>query len=79
MDGQMIALAGLVSSFCHPDRKAGTTLGVLQHFLDRGISSENAAQTIVPERNHSKLDRLLFQGNRRRTLVNQFTDRVGNF
>ena len=54
------------------------TLRIAQHFLDAGVASEDAAQAILAQRDHSKLDRLLFQGDRRRVLIDQFTKRIRN-
>src|SRR5258706_4347380 len=51
---------------------------VLEHFLDRRFPFVNAPQSILPERRHAELDRLLFQDDRRRALVDQLADRVGD-
>src|SRR4029077_19883974 len=54
------------------------TLGIAQHFLDGGVAGENAAQAVLTQRDHSELDRLLFQGDRRCALIDQFTKRIGD-
>src|SRR6266513_1019262 len=52
---------------------------VSQNLLDCSVASEDAAQAVLAQRHHSKLDRLLFQGNRRRAFIDQFTNRIANF
>ena len=52
--------------------------GVFQHFLDRGVAGENAAQSVLSQRHHPELDRLLFQRDGRRAFVDQFAERVGD-
>src|SRR6266516_712468 len=54
------------------------TLRIAQHFLDTSVASEDATQAVLAQRDHSKLDRLLFQGDRRRALIDQFTEWIGN-
>ena len=54
------------------------TLRIAKHFLDGGVASEDTAQAVLTQRDHSKLDRLLFQGDRGRALIDQLTKRVGN-
>jgi hypothetical protein len=51
-------------------------LRVAEHFFDSCVAREDAAQTVLAQRDHSKLNRLLFDRNSWRTLVNQFTDWV---
>ena len=51
-----------------------THLCISQHFLNGCVACENAAQTVLPQSDHSKLDRLLFDRDRWRALVNQFTN-----
>src|SRR6266480_5747802 len=55
------------------------SLGVAQHFLNGGVASKDAAQAVLAQRDHSKLDRFLFQGDRRRAFIDQFTKGIGNF
>src|SRR5438105_15351728 len=51
-------------------------LGVLQHFFDRSVAGEDAAQSVLSQRHHPELDRLLFENDRRGALVDQLTERV---
>src|SRR5215472_10886536 len=51
-------------------------LRVSQHFFNRCVACENAAQAILAQCVHSKLDGLLLNGDGRRALVDQFTDRI---
>lgn len=51
-------------------------LGVFEHFFDRRCALENASQAILPQRHHAEFNRLLFQHNRRRALVDQLADRI---
>ena len=44
-------------------------LGVFQDFFDCRIASENAAQSILPQRDHAELDRFLLQDHGGRALV----------
>ena len=37
---------------------------ILQHFLDRRVALENAADAVLPQRHHAVFDRLLFQNDR---------------
>ena len=53
-------------------------LRVLQHFLDRRVTIEDAANAILPKRHHPELDRLFFENHRRRALVDQRADRVSD-
>src|SRR6266404_6771143 len=53
--------------------------GVFQYFLDRRVAGENAAQSVLAQRDHTELDRLLLENNRRRAFVDQFADWIGNF
>ena len=34
---------------------------VFQHFLDRRVAVENAAEAVLAQRDHAELDRFLFQ------------------
>src|SRR3989442_3134982 len=54
-------------------------LRVSQYLVDGGIACENAAQTILPQCNHSELNCLLFQSDCWCALIDQFTDRIGKF
>src|SRR6266496_4754227 len=56
-----------------------TSSGVSQHFFDCCVAVKNAAQAVLTQGNHSKLDRLLLNRYSRRALVNQFTDGVAYF
>src|SRR5881398_1207029 len=51
---------------------------VSQHFFDGGVASEDAAQTVLAQCYHSKLNGLLFQCNRWRAFIDQFTNRIGD-
>src|SRR4051812_32019626 len=51
---------------------------VFQDLFDGGVAGKNAADPILPQRNHPELDRLLFQDNRRRAFIDQFANGVGN-
>ena len=53
-------------------------LRVPQHLLDSGVASEYAAQAVLAQCHHTKLHSLLFQGNRRRTLVDQLANWISN-
>src|SRR4029453_13973968 len=53
-------------------------LRVSQHFFDRRVACKDAAQTVLTQRNHSKLDRLLLYGYGRRAVVDQFAGRIRN-
>src|SRR5438093_10814485 len=59
--------------------KDANALRVSQHFFNGRVASEDTAQPIVAQRNHSKLDGFLFQRDRRSALIDQFTKRIGNF
>ena len=48
----------------------------LQHFFDGGVAVEDAAQAVLPQRDHAKLDRFLLQGNGRRAFIDQFANRI---
>src|SRR5438477_944368 len=50
-----------------------------QYLLDSGVAGKNAAQTVLAQGHHSKFDRLLFENDRRRALVDQFAERIGDF
>src|SRR5437667_2994742 len=54
-------------------------LRVSQYLVDGGIACENAAQTILPQCNHSELNCLLFQSDCWCALIDQFAHRIGNF
>src|SRR6266550_7396664 len=56
-----------------------TSSGISQHFFDCCVAGKNAAQAVLPQGDHSKLDRLLLNRYRRRALVDQFTDWVAYF
>ena len=60
------------------DSKLLIILRVLEHFLDRRVTIEDAANAILPKRHHPELDRLLFENHRGRPLVDQLADRVGD-
>src|SRR5437867_8376658 len=64
---------------CHSALVLVISSRVSQHFLDGSVASEDAAQAVLTQRHHSKLDRLLFQCDRGRALIDQFTKRVGDF
>src|SRR4029450_13108407 len=49
---------------------------IFQHFLDRRVALENAAEAVLPQRHHAVLDRLLFQNDRGRSLVDQSTNGI---
>src|SRR5467141_466551 len=49
---------------------------VFQYLLDRGVSAEDAAESILTQRDHSEFDRFLFEHNRRRALVDQFAQGI---
>src|SRR5205823_1936697 len=51
---------------------------ISQHFFDGGVASEDAAQTVLAQCYHSKLNSLLFQCNRWRPFIDQFTTRIGD-
>src|SRR5436190_274374 len=51
---------------------------ISQHFFNRCVACENAAQAVLAQCDHSKLDRFLLYGDGRRALVDQFTNRVVN-
>src|ERR1700757_2693246 len=57
---------------------ASSCLRVSQHFFDGCVAREDAAQTVLTQRDHSKLDRLLFDRNSWRALVDQLTDWICN-
>src|SRR5437667_4011161 len=75
----MIALSKRLSSFSVnnglPRRSKSR---VFKNFLDCGVPSEDAAQTILSQGDHPELDGFLLQGNGWRAFVNQFADRVSN-
>src|SRR5215469_1947192 len=52
--------------------------GISKYFLEGGVAGEDAAQAVLAQRDHSKLDRLLFDSDRGRTVVDQFAKRIGN-
>ena len=54
------------------------SLRVSQHFFDGGVACEDAAQAVLAQRDHSELDRLLFDRYRRRAFIDQFTNWVGD-
>src|SRR5205807_547901 len=58
---------------------SGDRSGVFQYLLDRGVARKNAAQTVLPQRHHAELNRLLFQHNGWRALADQFAERFGDF
>src|SRR5204862_3432496 len=51
---------------------------ILEDLLDRGVALENAPDAVLTERDHTELDRLLFQDNRGRAVVDQGPNRVGD-
>src|SRR3954453_302332 len=55
------------------------SLRVFQHFFDRRVACKDAAQAILAQRNHSKLDGLLFDRHGWSAFVDQFTDRICDF
>src|ERR1700731_1783359 len=57
----------------------GERSGVFQYLLDGGVAGEDAAQSIMPQRHHTELDRFLFENDRRRPLVDQLAERIGDF
>src|SRR5262249_27071152 len=57
---------------------AAAFLRVLQHFLDRGFTFENTAQTVGPQRGHALLDRLLADDDRGCALCDQLANRLGD-
>src|SRR5690242_1925333 len=56
----------------------GMALGVFQHLFDGRVACKDAAQTVLAQGNHPKLDRLLFDRYGRRALIDQFTDWIGD-
>ena len=48
---------------------------LFQHFLDRRVAGEDAAQSILAQRDHSELDCLFLQRHGRRPFVNQLAER----
>src|SRR6478672_12294386 len=51
-----------------------TSSGIFQHFFDRRVACKDAAEAVLAQSNHSKLDRLLFNRHGRRAFVDQFTN-----
>jgi len=56
----------------------GKSSRVFQNFFNRSVAGENAAQSVLAQRHHSELDRLLFEHNRGRALIDQFANRIGD-
>src|SRR3954447_17082232 len=73
----MGAYSNYVSGLCRASLP-GLALGVFQHLFNRRVACKDAAQAVLAQRNHSKLDRLLFDRDRRRALVDQFTNWIGD-
>src|SRR4030095_3515332 len=59
-------------------RASSLSSRVSQHFFDGRVACEDAAQTVLAQRDHSKLDCLLFYCNSWRSLVDQFANRITN-
>src|SRR4051794_14482646 len=59
--------------------RAPPALCIFEHFFDRGVSFEDAAQAILTQRHHPEFDRFLFQDDGGRSLVDQFADCVVDF
>ena len=57
------------------DRRFVNCSRIFQHFFDRRVAVENAAQAILAQGDHAELDRFLFQDDRGRALVDQLPDR----
>src|ERR1700730_8021430 len=57
----------------------GERSGVFQYLLDRGVAGENGAQSILPKRHHSELNRFLFENDRRCPFVDQLAKRIRDF
>src|SRR5260370_34595027 len=57
----------------------GERSGVFQYLLYGGVAGEDAAQSILPQRPHSELDRFLFESDGRRPFIDQLTERISDF
>src|SRR5439155_5535141 len=55
------------------------SLRVFQHFFDCGVAGKDATQTVLAKRDHSELNCLLFESDRRCARIDQFADRISNF
>jgi hypothetical protein len=52
---------------------------VSQHFFNGSVAGEDAAQAVLAQCYHSKLHSFLFQSNRWRALIDEFTNWISDF
>src|SRR6476646_2526133 len=63
----------------HSSLVLGHFSGVSEYFFNGGVARKDAAQAVLAQRDHPKLDRLLFYRNCGRALIDQLTEGICNF